>query len=129
MPSLFSHYLHLGPGGRAVEQPAFTGMDWYAGYGARHGEDGGEGRLVSLSRFSAPWTSWEMHPAGDEVVVCVGGRLTLHQEQADGSIATLTLGAGDFAINPAGVWHTADVEDEATALFITTGLGTENRPR
>ncbi len=32
-------------------------------------------------------------------------------------------------INEPGVWHTADVESTATALFITAGLGTEHRPR
>ena len=26
-------------------------------------------------------------------------------------------------------WHTADIESEASALFITAGLGTEHRPR
>ena len=39
------------------------------------------------------------------------------------------LRTGEYAINPPGVWHTADVESEATALFITAGLGTELRPR
>ena len=43
--------------------------------------------------------------------------------------ATVTLGPGDYAINPPGAWHTADVEEEAAALFITAGLGTEHRPR
>jgi quercetin dioxygenase-like cupin family protein len=41
----------------------------------------------------------------------------------------VTLRAGDYAINPPGVWHTADVAGETTALFITAGMGTENRPR
>jgi hypothetical protein len=27
------------------------------------------------------------------------------------------------------VWHTADVVGTATALFITAGMGTQNRPR
>ena len=41
----------------------------------------------------------------------------------------MTLGPGEAVINPRGVWHTADVEDPATVLFITAGAGTENRPR
>ena len=45
----------------------------------------------------------------------------------DGS--TVELGEGQYAINEPGVWHTADVAGEATALFITAGLGTEHRPR
>ena len=119
---------HLGRGGRAVSEPAFDGMAWYADYATRHAADGIEGRLVSLYSFSESWTSWEMHPAGDEVVVCTAGSITLIQE-AGGATTRIMLGAGDYAINPAGVWHTADVEGEASALFITAGLGTEHRPR
>ncbi len=127
--NLFTHPLHLGLGATAIPQPEFTGMEWYEGYIARHAGDGKEGRLVSLYTFSESWDSWEMHPAGDEVVVCTAGRITLHQEMVDGSKATVTIGPGEYAINPPGAWHTADVEGEATALFITSGLGTEHRPR
>lgn len=130
MPSLFTTPIHLGLGARAEIQPDFTGMEWYAEYSRRAEADGAEGRLVSLYRFTEDWTSWEQHPAGDEVVVCVAGTLRLHQELSNGETKTLTLGAGDYAINPPGVWHTADVPDgEATALFITAGMGTEHRPR
>ena len=87
-----------------------------------------EGRLVSMFTFSAPWESWEMHPAGDEIVLCISGRMVLHQEMPEG-VRTVALEPGQYAVNPSGVWHTADVEGAATALFITTGLGTEHRPR
>lgn len=129
MPNLFEYPLHLGLGATATPQPPFTGMDWYEAYGARNASDGAEGRLVTMYRFSENWDSWEMRPLGDEVVLCVSGRMTLHQEQADGSTASTTIGAGEYAINPPGCWHTADIEGEATALFITAGLGTEHRPR
>ena len=42
---------------------------------------------------------------------------------------TIHLGPGDYAINPPGVWHTADVDGTALALFITVGEGTTHRPR
>lgn len=129
MPNLFTYPIHLGLGATAVPQPEFTGMEWYEGYGARHDGDGAEGRLVSLYTFTESWDSWEMHPAGDEVVVCLDGSITLHQEMKDGGKATVTLGKGDYAINPPGAWHTADVSAAVTALFITSGLGTEHRPR
>ena len=127
--SLFTFPVHLGLGAKALPQPEFTGMEWYEAYGARAADDGAEGRLVSLYTFAESWDSWEMHPAGDEVVLCTAGSLTLHQEHPDGTTATVTLGPGDYAINPPGVWHTADVESEATALFITPGEGTQHRPR
>ncbi|MFN3819301.1 cupin domain-containing protein [Blastomonas sp.] len=125
-----THPVHLGLGARAVPQPPMDGgADWYQAYEARAAGDGIEGRLVTQFSFDEPWTMWEMHPAGDEMVLCIAGRMTLHQEQADGSLTTLELGPGDYAINPPGVWHTADVAGTATALFITAGAGTQHKAR
>jgi quercetin dioxygenase-like cupin family protein len=127
-PSLFTHPVHLGRGATAVPQPEFTGMAWYAAYAERSAADGAEGRLVSLYTFREGWTSWERHPAGDELAICTAGAITLLQELPEGE-RRVTLGPGDYAINPPGVWHTADVDGEATVLFITAGLGTEHRAR
>jgi mannose-6-phosphate isomerase-like protein (cupin superfamily) len=128
--SLFDYPIHLGLGGRAVPQPEFTGgMSWYDDYGQRHADDGAEGRLVSLFRFEESWSSWEMHPRGEEVVCVLQGSMTLHQEHADGSADTIELRRGEYAINPPGTWHTADAEEPVVALFITVGEGTANRPR
>lgn len=123
--------VHLGLGATVVQEPAFSGMEWYAEYGARHASDGVDGRLVSLHSFDVPWSTWEMHPMGAELVVCVRGTITLHQEysEREGGVRTVTLEVGEAVINPPGVWHTADVSGPATALFITAGMGTENRPR
>ena len=131
VPQLSTHPIHLGLGATAVVEPEFTGeMDWYAGYGQRHDEaDGVEGRLVSMYTFTESWDMWEMHPLGAEVVLCTAGTMTLHQEHADGSTGIVTLEAGEYAINPPGTWHTADVDGEATAVFITAGAGTDHRPR
>ena len=120
--------LHLGLDARALPQPEFTGMEWFAAYAERHAADGSEGRLVSMYSFSESWTSWERHPAGDEAVICIAGEITLIQELPDGT-QKVPLRAGEYAINPRGVWHTADVAGHATALFITAGQGTEHRPR
>jgi mannose-6-phosphate isomerase-like protein (cupin superfamily) len=129
VPSLFEQFVHLGLGAKAEVQPAFDSPEWYEAYAARTAADGVEGRLVSLYRFDSDWDAWEMHPAGDELVVCVTGTMTLHQEFPDGAVESVTLGPGDYAINPPGVWHTADVAGEATALFVTAGMGTEHRTR
>ncbi len=127
--SLAERPAHLGLGARVEVQELFTGTpDWYAAYGAKNASDGAEGRLVSLHTFREPWRSWEMHPSGEELVVCISGQITLIQE-IDGEATSVTLGEGDAVINPAGIWHTADVKESATALFITAGLGTEMRPR
>ena len=120
--------IHLGLGAQAVPQPEFTGIEWYAAYAERSAADGNEARLVQMSIFSQSWTSWERHPVGDEAVICIAGEITLLQELPNGT-ESVTLRAGDYSINPRGVWHTADIAGYATALFITAGLGTEHRPR
>jgi mannose-6-phosphate isomerase-like protein (cupin superfamily) len=120
---------HLALGARVVKLDEFDGTPgWYERYGAAYDADGVEGRLVSLHTFDASWTSWEMHPSGDELVLCVAGSITLHQE-IDGKVGIVTLNAGEAVVNPPGAWHTADVEATATALFITAGQGTEVRGR
>jgi hypothetical protein len=81
--ALSKHPIHLGRGGTAVREPEHTGdMEWYEGYGARHADDGLEGRLVALHTFSEPWTMWEVHPNGHEVVLCTAGEITLVQEMS-----------------------------------------------
>lgn len=128
MPDLRQRPIHLGREARASIEPPFTGFEWYAAYAERHAADGAEGRLVAVHTFDTPWSSWEMHPEGDEVVVCLEGRLTLIQV-IDGVAVRRVLEPFDTAINVAGVWHTADVEEPTVALFITAGKGTENRLR
>jgi mannose-6-phosphate isomerase-like protein (cupin superfamily) len=125
--------IHLGKGATAEAQPEFPrderAMDWYMDYGQRHAADGAEGRLVSMFSFAEDWPGWEMHPAGAEIVLCTSGSMTLHQEHPDGRSESVTLGPGEYAINPPGVWHTADIAGEATGVFITAGAGTQHRPR
>jgi len=122
-------YLHLGLGATAEPLPEFRwDRDYLDRYVAEHAGDGDEGRLVMISRQEQTWTSWERHPAGDEVVVMLSGHTTLVQD-VDGRETRIELRAGQAAINPRGVWHTADVHEPGPALFITPGRGTEHRPR
>ncbi len=128
--NLLKNPIHLGLGATAIVQPEMTGgMKWYEAYGARHGNDGAEGRLVSMYTFTENWDMWEMHPRGSEVVLCTSGAMALTQQFPDGTEKKVVLQKGEYAINDPGVWHTADVDDEATAIFITAGEGTEHRPR
>lgn len=121
--------VHLGLGATAVPQPPFTGaMDWYEEYAERTADSGAEGRLVTIHSFDAPWTSWEVHPHGAELVVCLSGTITLVQDDGE-VVRTVELEGGQAVVNPPGVWHTADVTGRASALFVTAGLGTEHRPR
>jgi quercetin dioxygenase-like cupin family protein len=149
-PQKLSDYpVHLGLGATCTVQPEFTGTeDWYAAYGQRTEGDDAEGRLVSSFTFTSSWTTWEMHPHGAEMVLCIAGTVTLIQEGRATAAATTTddhetttaaaevttkvqLNPGEFIINPPGVWHTADVEEgqETTVVFITAGKDTQIKPR
>lgn len=121
--------LHLGLGAVAVPLEGFAWSPEYLGaYEERVAGDGAEGRLVTWFEMTADWDSWEVHPAGEEVVLCVSGRFRLHQE-SDGVTTAIEVGAGEYVINPPGVWHTADVIEPGSGLFITPGQGTSHRPR
>jgi mannose-6-phosphate isomerase-like protein (cupin superfamily) len=121
--------LHLGLGSRAMPIEGFAWEpDVLAAYGAAVAADGAEGRLVMAFDGDESWTSWERHPAGDEVVVCLAGRITIIRE-VDGGLDPVELHPGEAMINPAGMWHTADLDGHARILAITPGLGTEHRPR
>jgi quercetin dioxygenase-like cupin family protein len=122
-------HVHLGLGSRAVPVPDF---EWTAEflerYTTEHEHDGDEGRLVMISSSNESWTFWERHPAGDELVVVISGRMTLFQD-IDSTDRRIALGPGEAAINPRGVWHTTDVHEPGKVLFVTPGRGTEHRPR
>ena len=127
---IFKHPIHLGLGATAKVEPQFDGTpQWYEQYATRHAADGAEGRLISMHTFSSAWKVWEMHPAGSEVVICTSGAMTLIQEMPDGTQRSVRIEAGEYAINEPGVWHTADIDELTTAMFITAGMGTEHRPR
>jgi quercetin dioxygenase-like cupin family protein len=127
--SLSTIPVHLGLGATVIPQTPFTGdAAWYQSYAEHNAGDGVEGRLVTMHTFTENWDSWEVHPFGEELVVCTEGSITIHQEIED-EVRSTTIRTGEAVINPRGVWHTGDVLDTATALFITSGMGTENRPR
>ncbi|SHK95180.1 Cupin domain-containing protein [Pseudonocardia thermophila] len=128
---LLTEPLHLGLGSRArpVDGFSFDPATLQA-YAEATAEDGAEGRLVVLIDEDGPGAHWECHPAGDEVLVCVSGRVAVHQAESPGAPArTVVLEAGQAVVNPPGVWHAVDAEGPARLLSITPGLGTEHRAR
>ncbi|MCA9619476.1 MAG: cupin domain-containing protein [Myxococcales bacterium] len=125
---LAKHPVHLGLGATAVRLRSFERTrEWYEDYGEAFADDGTEGRLVALHTFTEDWPTWEVHPLGAELVYVIAGKMTLLQSD-EGVRTELVLEAGEAAINPPGVWHTAKVSEPTTALFITAGLGTRNEP-
>lgn len=121
-------YVHLGLGATATPLPDFRwDADYLRSYAEAHAADGDDGRLVMINDTST-WDSWERHPAGEEVVVLLSGRVTLTQD-LEGGPEAVDLRPGQAIINPPGVWHTCDVREPGRILFITPGRGTEHRTR
>jgi quercetin dioxygenase-like cupin family protein len=126
---LSTTFVHLGLGGRATLLEDFDwSPDGMAGYRSRFADEKPEGRLVCILAQEATWNSWERHPAGEELVVLLSGRVDLIQE-VDGAEHVVALHPGEAVVNPPGVWHTAVVHEPGSALFVTPGEGTEVRPR
>lgn len=126
---LFTVPIHLGLGSRAQPVEGFAwDADVLAAYAAAVADDGADGRLVVAFEGSGSWDTWERHPAGDEVVICLSGRMTVIRE-IDDEHDPVELGPCQAMINPPGVWHTADVLEPGLFMTITPGVGTEHRPR
>lgn len=87
------------------------------------------GRLVTASRFDADWPHWEMHPAGEELVMLVSGALDLELEAPGGARQTLALRERGCVLIPRGTWHWARVLTPSEMWFVTFGAGTQHRAR
>jgi mannose-6-phosphate isomerase-like protein (cupin superfamily) len=84
-------------------------------------------RLLAAHHFERDWPSWEIHPAGDEVVVLLSGSATFVLEEQAGPRTVRLEKAGEFVIVPRGTWHTARISEPTSMLFVTPGEGTRNR--
>lgn len=118
--------IHLGGAGRAVPVPGFN-QD-YDRYMAAHCTEAEPGRLVAVHESKEDWPVWEIHPAGEEVVLVTRGRAEFLQE-IDGEVKRVVVGPNEAIVNPAGVPHTANVIEAFTAVYITPCPGTHHRPR
>jgi len=121
---LVTNYLQLedGPAARRIPVDA----EFWAKIDQRPELSGG--RLLGVFPYERDWSSWEMHPAGDELVYLLAGAVELVLEEPGGE-RRLALRAGDACIVPRGIWHTANVQQPGSALHVTRGEGTRHRPR
>jgi mannose-6-phosphate isomerase-like protein (cupin superfamily) len=127
------NYLLLEADGNAVPLPG--GDEFWRQLMSGKPEDQGiqrlmeseHGRLLSVIERDADWVNWEMHPAGDEILMVLKGEMTLvFEEGTEERLEKLT--AGRLAVVPKGVWHTARLDGPVTLLALTDGMGTEHRP-
>ena len=70
---------------------------------------------------------WERHPAGDEMLCVLEGRIVLTLMDEDGAEADVLLDARRSAVVPRGVWHRLHVACPGKILFVTPGQGSEHR--
>ena len=120
--ALGENFAHLSENGDVLPVP--VGADFWSNEIDRLPA----GRLVSIFDMSGNWDHWEMHPKGDEWIYLLSGALTLILQQPAGDLRQ-EVTAGQFAIIPRGIWHTADVRKAGKAIFITLGDETDHRPR
>jgi mannose-6-phosphate isomerase-like protein (cupin superfamily) len=97
-------------------------------YITQHCVPGAPGRLVMIESTPTNWGAWECHTEGDEIVIVLEGKGVFIQE-IGGETRRTPIGPGSAIINPAGVWHTADVEVPVKAIYITPCPGTQHRAR
>ena len=111
----------------ALENFQFDGAS-FEGYIAAHCTDKSPGRLVMIESSPISWDTWEIHPAGDELVIVLEGRGEMLQQTDRGEVR-IDIYPGATVINPKGVWHTANVEQAIKAIYITPCPGTDHKPR
>ena len=123
--------IHLdgGAGHAALPIPDFN-FDGpsFERYIAQHCAPSAPGRLIMVETSTTSWASWECHPEGDEIVIVLEGK-GIFIQQIDGETRKLPFGPGSTIINPAGVWHTADIDLPVKAIYITPCPGTQHRAR
>lgn len=82
--------------------------------------------LISSYAFDEDWSTWEIHPAGDEFVILVSGDADLVLARAQGDETIRMTEPGTFVIVPRNTWHTARIRKTSIMMFVTPGEGTLN---
>jgi quercetin dioxygenase-like cupin family protein len=85
-----------------------------------------QGRLLMVTHQSGAMLHWEMHPAGDELLYLLSGKIDVVLERNQ-SEEVVCLAARTAVIVPRGVWHTLRIHEPADLLSITRGEGTQVR--
>ncbi len=87
-----------------------------------------KGRLTAAFHLTRDVDHWDMHPAGDELLVRLSGAFdVLIDEGATTRRVTLDA-ATPCCLVPKGAWHTVKLREAGDLLFVTPGAGTEHRP-
>ena len=120
--SLQETFVHLKDLGQAA--PLAVGPQFWETIDTR--SDLQLGRLLGSFTVNKDMAHWEMHPAGDELLVALSGEfeVVLQDGRTDHLVA---LPAGRAFLVPFGVWHRTRVKTPGEILFATPGKGTQHR--
>lgn len=88
----------------------------------------GDGWLVGRYRIIEDTRNWEMHPAGDELLLMLSGEMTVILEHDHREVAVDLAPGGAFVV-PRGTWHRQVMRSPGEYLGATYGKGSEHRPR
>ena len=116
-------YIHLQDNGSATTIPVTP--DFWPTIVDR--KDLHEGRLVTMFSVESDWTTWEMHPEGEEILFLASGEIEFILDQA-GVIDSIILKEKETLMIPRGAWHRAVVRKPGKLVGITYGRGTVHRP-
>jgi quercetin dioxygenase-like cupin family protein len=80
--------------------------------------------VFSIADASDLHAQWEMHPAGDEVLVMLAGELRV--EYSDGfRSGAESMASGHAMVMPKGVWHRLVLREPGVLLSLSPLQGTE----
>jgi mannose-6-phosphate isomerase-like protein (cupin superfamily) len=69
---------------------------------------------------------WERHPAGEEMLCVLEGRVVLTLAGEDGAETDVLLDSRRCTVVPRGVWHRLHIACPGKILFVTPGQGSEH---
>lgn len=116
-------YVHLPDGGAAIAVDHTPEFWSELASGARRYD----GRMMTAHRVSSDMRHWEIHPAGEELLVAVDASVTAVFQRKHGE-ETIDLAPGMACIVPRGTWHRIRVVQPGVLIFLTHGEGTEHKP-
>ena len=122
---LFGTFVHMGTSGAL--SPVEVNETFWKELMQGERADLNEGWLVAAFSMSESAPMWEMHPAGEELLLLLSGAMDVVMQDDSGE-RVVELRAGGACIVPRGTWHTQIVHEPCELLGITFGRGTEHRP-
>ena len=81
---------------------------------------------MMASDVSQDMGHWEMHPHGEEMLICLSGAVAVVEETESGERVT-DLSAGQVYAVQRGLWHRILVHQPGRMMHLTWGEGTEHR--